>query len=132
MVTGTRSLDMMLYAIRLGPTFYWNFTKDLSASIGVGPAMGIVSAEYKYDEVITTATSSVHNSGSFSEMDVVFGGDVNATLLYHTQDQARPVDIFISAQYMPLGNANFSQGGRDGQLNLSGQVYFSAGINWPF
>ncbi|MGC9941947.1 MAG: hypothetical protein ABSE48_08930 [Verrucomicrobiota bacterium] len=131
-VTGTRSLDMILYAIRLGPTFYWNITKDFSASFGVGPAMGIVSAEYKYDEVITTATSGVHNSGSFSGMDVVFGGDVNATLLYHTADEARPVDLYLTAQYMPLGSADFSQGGRDGRLNLSGAVYISAGVNWPF
>ena len=131
-VTGTRSLDMMLYAIRLGPTFSWDFSKNFSASAGVGPAMGIVSAEYKYDEVITTASSSTRNTGSFNGMDVVFGGDVNATLLYHTQDEARPVDLYISVQYMPLSSADFSQGGRDGRLDLAGQVYISAGVNWPF
>jgi hypothetical protein len=65
-------------------------------------------------------------------MDVVFGGNVNATLLYHTEDKARPVDLYISAQYMPLGSADFSQGGRDARLDLSGQIYISAGVNWPF
>ncbi len=131
-VTGSRSLDMMLYAIRLGPTFTWDFSKDFSASVGVGPAMGIVSAEYKYNEIISTSNSSTRSTGSFTGLDVVFGGDVNATLLYHTQDKSRPVDIYISAQYMPLGSADFSQGGRDGRVNLSGQVYISAGVNWPF
>jgi hypothetical protein len=131
-VTGTRSLDMMLYAIRLGPTFYWDFTRNLTASVGIGPALGIVSAEYKYDEVITTVNGSTRSSGSFSGTDVVFGGDVNATLLYHTADTARPVDLYLTAQFMPLGSADFSQGGRDGRVNLSGQVYISAGVNWPF
>ena len=131
-VSGSRSLDMMLYAIRLGPTFTWDFTKDFSASLGIGPAMGIVSAEYKYDETISTASSTTRSSGSFTGLDVVFGGDVNATLLYHMQDKGQPVDLYLSAQYMPLGSADFSQGGRDGRVDLSGQVYISAGVNWAF
>jgi hypothetical protein len=132
MVSGTRSLDMMLYAIRLGPTFYWDFARNFTVSLGVGPAMGIVSAEYKYNEVIQTANGSTLSSGSFSGTDVVFGGDVNATLLYHIRDEARPVDLYLTAQFMPLGSADFSQGGRDGRVDLSGQVYISAGFNWPF
>ena len=131
-VSGSRSLDSIVYAIRLGPTFYWDFAKNWSASLGAGPALGVVSAEYKYNEVITTASSSARNNGSFSGMDVVFGGNVNATLLYHTEYKARPVDLYISAQYMPLGSADFSQGGRDARLDLSGQIYISAGVNWPF
>jgi hypothetical protein len=131
-VSGTRSLDTILYGIRLGPTFYWDFANNWSASLGVGPAMGIVSAEYKYNEVIKTTTSTAFNSGSFSGLDVVYGGDVNATLFYHTADKKRPVDLYISAQFMPLGSADFSQGGRDAKLDLSGQIYISAGVNWPF
>ena len=131
-VSGTRSLDTILYGLRLGPTFYWDFANNWSASLGVGPALGIVSAEYKYNEVITTTSSTAQNNGSFHGLDVVYGGDVNATLYYHTSDKARPVDLYISAQYMPLGSADFSQGGRDAKLDLSGQVYISAGVNWPF
>jgi hypothetical protein len=131
-VTGTRKLDMMLYAIRLGPSFYWDLSQNVSMSVGAGPALGIVSAEYKYDEIVSSGGSSGHNVGSFDGMDVVFGGDFNATLMYHTEDKGKPVDLYISAQYMPLGSADFSSGGREGRLNLEGQVYLSAGINWPF
>jgi hypothetical protein len=131
-VSGTRSLDTILYGLRLGPTFYWDFANNWSASLGVGPAMGIVSAEYKYNEVVTTSTSSAQSNGSFHGLDVVYGGDVNATLFYHTADKKRPVDLYISAQFMPLGSADFSQGGRDAKLDLSGQIYISAGVNWPF
>jgi hypothetical protein len=41
-------------------------------------------------------------------------------------------DIYVGAQYMPMGDAAFSNGGREGRLNLGGQLYFSIGINWPF
>lgn len=131
-VSGSRSLDSILYAVRLGPTFYWDFAENWSVSLGAGPAVGVVSSEYKYNEVISTPISTSKNNGSFSGTDVVFGGDVNASLVYHTADKARPVDLYISAQYMPLGSADFSHGGRDARLDLSGQIYISAGVNWPF
>jgi hypothetical protein len=131
-VSGSRSLEAILYGFRLGPTLYWDISRDWSVSLGAGPAVGIVSGEYKYNEVITTASSSAPSSGSFNELDVVYGGAVNATLLYHTEDAARPVDLYLSAQYVNLGSADFNQGGRDAKLDLSGQIYISAGVNWPF
>ncbi len=133
-VSGSRSLDAILYGFRLGPTLYWDFARNWTVSLSGGPAVGLVSAEYSYNEVITTASagSSANSNGSFHGLDVVYGGYLNATLLYHTQDAARPVDLYLSAQYMPLGSADFNQGGRDASLDLSGQVYISAGVNWPF
>jgi hypothetical protein len=131
-VSGSRKLDAMLYAIRLGPTFYWNFSENLSMSAGIGPVLGVVSADYKYDEIITTGNGSSHNVGRFSSTDVIFGGNLNATLLYHTVDNGRPVDLYLSAEYMPMENASFSNGGREAKINLEGQIYFSAGVNWAF
>jgi hypothetical protein len=60
---------------------------------------------------------------------VACGGYVNGALMYHVQEDA---DIYIGAQYMPMGDATISGGGREGRLNLGGQLYFSVGINWPF
>jgi hypothetical protein len=129
MVTGTRQLDEMLYTIRLGPSFYWDLTDDFGMSLGAGPAVGIVNGNYKYNETITSGGVSAHNSGEFGTTDVIYGGYVNGTLMYHVLDNA---DFYLSAQYMPLGNASFSSGGRSAELNLGGQVYVSLGINWPF
>jgi hypothetical protein len=128
-VTGSHSLDVMLYNVRLGPTFYWDLGEHVGMELGAGPAVGIVSGDYKYDETITAANVSAHNTGSFGTTDVTFGGYVNATLMYHVENNA---DIYLGAQYMPMENADFSGSGRQAQLNLSGQVYISAGINWPF
>ncbi len=128
-VTGSRELDVMLYTFRLGPTFYWDLNRYLGMQLGAGPALGIVSGHYYYNETITTATSSTHNSGSFGFTDLTYGGYVNCTLLYHIINDA---DLYLGAQYMPMGNASFSSGGRSGKLDLGGQLYISAGINWPF
>jgi hypothetical protein len=128
-ITGKHSLDVMLYTLRLGPTFYWDLTDHLSLSLGAGPAIGIVSGDYKYDEIITAGGVSANNSGRIGGTDFVYGGYVNATVLCHVVDNG---DIYAGVQFMPMSNATISGGGRMGRLNLGGQLYFSVGINWPF
>ena len=88
-----------------------------------------MSGDYKYDETINTGNGGTPNSGRISGTDFVYGGYVNATVLCHVMDNA---DIYAGAQFMPMSNATISGGGREGRLNLGGQVYFTVGINWPF
>jgi hypothetical protein len=131
-VAGSHSLNVDLYTIRLGPSFFWDVTERVGVSLGAGPAVGIVDGNYSYSEVITAGGVSSHNSGRVDGTEVVFGGYVNAAVMYHVQDLGRNADFYVSLQYMPMGDATLGSGGRDGQLNLGGQVYISAGINWPF
>jgi hypothetical protein len=128
-VTGTHQLDVMVYALRLGPSFYWDLNEYLGLSLGAGPAVGLVSGNYKFNEIVSTGGVSTHNNGEFNSTQVVYGGYVNGTLLYHVINDA---DFYLSAQYMPLGSTTFSDAGREGKLNLGGQIYVSLGINWPF
>ncbi len=127
-LTGSRTLDVMLYTVRLGPSVYWDLNEDWGLSAGAGPAVGIVSGNLKYNETITT-TTSITSKGQVDGTDVVYGGYVNAMLMYHVEENG---DLYLGVQYMSLGNATISGGGRSGQLNLGGQVYITAGINWPF
>jgi hypothetical protein len=129
-LNGSHTLEVMLYTVRLGPSVYWDLNENFGLSASVGPAIGIVSGDYKYDEIVSAGGVSARNHGQFGATDVVYGGYVNATLLYHVPNEK--ADIYIGAQFMSLGNANFSGGGREASLKLGGQVYISAGINWPF
>lgn len=128
-VIGSHTLDVMLYTVRLGPSFYWDLTDHLGMSLGAGPAIGIVSGNYKYNEIITAGNVSAHNQGQIDGTKLVYGGYANAALMYHVTDNG---DIFVGAQYMPMSDATISGGGREGRLNLGGQLYFSVGISWPF
>lgn len=128
-VSGSRELDEILYTVRFGPSFYWDLTEDFGMSLGAGGAVGIVNGNYQYNELVTSGGVSARNSGEFSTTDVIYGGYANGTLTYHVLNNA---DIYLSAQYMPLGNASFSNGGRQAELNLGGQIYVSLGVNWPF
>jgi hypothetical protein len=128
-ITGSRTLDVILYTFRLGPTLYWDLNQRLGLTLGGGPALGLVSGHLDYDETITTATTTTRNKGRIDGTDVVYGGYVNATLTYHVEDNG---DFYLGFQYMPLGDATISGDGREGKLNLGGQMYITAGINWPF
>jgi len=128
-VSGTRQLDEVLYTLRFGPSFYWDLTEDFGMSLGAGGAVGVVNGNYQYNEIVTAGGVSARNSGSFGTTDVIYGGYANGTLMYHVLNNA---DFYLSAQYMPLGNASFSNGGRQAEMNLGGQIYVSLGVNWPF
>src|SRR5260221_13432074 len=118
----------MLYTFRLGPTFYWDLTDRIGMSLGAGPAVGMVTGDYKYNEVITANGVSSRNNGKFGTTDFVFGGYVNATVLCHVMDNA---DIYVGAQYMALGNANFSGGGLQAQLDLCRLLFTSPRTTSP-
>jgi len=128
-VAGSQELDVMVYALRLGPSFYWDLDEYLGFAFGAGPAVGLVSGNYKFNETVSAGGISSPNHGEFSSTKLTYGGYVNGTLLYHVINDA---DFYLSAQYMPMGSTTFNDGGREGKLNLGGQVYISLGISWPF
>ncbi|HLP75572.1 MAG TPA: hypothetical protein VK327_01530 [Candidatus Paceibacterota bacterium] len=124
--TGTETLDVSLFAFRVGPSLFFDLSDKFGLAVGAGPAFGFISGDYKFDETISTSTRS---HGQFGVSDFVFGGYVNATLTYHATLNG---DFYLGAQYMPLGKASLGNGSRQATLDLSGAVLISAGINWPF
>ena len=77
---------MTLYNFRLGPTLYWNLHRRWAVNVSAGPALGIVAGDYKFDETdILSTGGTVHTSGKFGKIDLVYGGYANGNLLYHLQ-----------------------------------------------
>ena len=132
-ITGTHTLDTMLYAMRLGPSLYWDIGQKFGVYATAGPAIGLTSGNFEYDETITynpgSGTITAHNHGEINGTSLIYGGYVNATFVYHVVEGG---DFYLGGQFMPMSSATFSSGGRSGKLDLSGQVYITAGINWPF
>lgn len=127
---GEHTLDVSLFTFRLGPSLFLDLHPRVGLAIGAGPALGFIAGDYEFDDLISIeGGDEVRSRGSFGVSDLVYGGYVNATLTYHATLNG---DFYISAQYMPLGSAEFIQGGRSAKLDLSGAIYLSGGINWPF
>jgi hypothetical protein len=129
-VTGSRSVDVSLYNFRLGPTFYWDLSRRLAVQASGGFALGLVSGDYRFDETILLADGSLStNNGRIGSTDTLYGGYVNAMLIYHVQPNA---DLFLGAQFMSLGTSTIGGEGRQARLDLGSGIYVSAGINWQF
>ena len=128
-VSGQRKLDLQLYTFRVGPTVSWDFCKHLGVFAGLGPAIGILNGNYDFSENIVTAGGTAVNSGRIGMTKIVYGGYLNADLVYHAMDHG---DVYIGAQFMPLSSSTVSGMGREARVDLSGTVQFSAGFNWPF
>lgn len=128
-LTGTRTLSSRLYTFRLGPWIYWDLNQRVGLSLGVGPALGLAQNTLTYHETIAYSGGTAVNSGSQHSWAFIYGGYVNGTLIFHAPEKA---DIFVGAQYMPMSDVEVSGGGRRAQLDLGGQIYLSAGVNWSF
>ncbi len=129
-VNGKRSLDVDVYIFRLGPTLFWDLNPRWAVSVSAGPAVGLVSGDLEFNETLSLSDGSTAiNSGKISGTDVIFGGYLNGTILFHVEEHG---DFYLSAQYMPMSKTSISDTGRQATLNLSGGLFISAGVNWPF
>ncbi len=129
-VPGKRTLDTILYTFRLGPSVYYDLSRRVGLMASAGGALGLMSGDLKFDETVHLPDgSSTVNKGSIGGTDVVFGGYVSASAIFHIVSHG---DVYVSAEFMPMGNPKIDEPGRGAELDLSGAVYFSAGFNWSF
>jgi len=129
-VNSRQELDLDLYTLRLGPMVHWELSDHFALDLSGGFAFGALNGEFNYSDRINVADgSTANNSGSNSSTEWVYGGYISAAAMYHVEEHG---DLYIAMQYMPLGETTFSGAGRGASLDLSGAVYFSVGINWPF
>lgn len=130
-LTSKQTLDVSLYAFRLGPTLHWELHPRIAVAVSAGGAFGIVAGDLDFDDTIVLdgGQGTVRFRGGTGSTEFVYGGYVGGTLMYHAVPNG---DFYIGFQYMPLTSATFSGGGREAELDLSGSLYFTAGLNWPF
>ncbi|MFO1487833.1 MAG: hypothetical protein U1F65_05085 [Verrucomicrobiota bacterium] len=128
-ISGSRTLDVNFFALKLGPTIFWDVTPYIGLSLGAGPAVGFISGDLRFNETILFSGAASQNTGSIGSSEITYGGYVNATVTFHT---VRNGDFYVGAQYMPMGRAKMGNRSRQADLDLRGQIYVMAGINWPF
>ena len=129
-LSGSQTLDLNLYNFRLGPTLQWELHPRIAVAVSACAAFGIVGGGLKYNETLAFSDgTTANNSGEVGDTQFVYGGYLSGTFLFHAVQNG---DIYLGFQYMPMSSATFSGDGREGTLDLTGALYISAGINWPF
>jgi hypothetical protein len=129
-LTGSRTLEGLLYTFRLGPTVRWEFWPRWTLNGSAGGALGIFDAEYRFNESISaTPTSSVNNKGKFGSTDLKYGGYAGAAVMYDTGNYW---EAYLGAYFISLQDGKISSGGREATMHLGAAVSITAGINWTF
>jgi hypothetical protein len=129
-VSGSRSLEGILYSFRLGPMLRWEFYPRWTLNASGGGALGIFDATYKFDETISaSANSGAHNKGKFGTTDVLYGGYAGAIVMWDSGDDW---ELYLGAHFMSLQDGKISSGGREATMHLDAAIYITAGINWSY
>ena len=127
-ISGSRTLDVTLYNLRLGPTLFWELSPRVGVGVSAGGAFGVVSGDYKFAER-PAGSQGAFATGKFGQTDVVFGGYASGIATYRIEDHG---DLYLGLQFMSMTDSTFRQGGREGKLGLGAAFYITAGVNWPF
>lgn len=128
-LSASREIDAMLYNLRLGPNFHWDLNHHWAIEAMGGFALGLADGEYSYDEQLLSGTGTSSTSGNIRQTSWLYGGYAGILTQVHVEENAY---FYGSAQFMTLGNVEFSSGGRQAKLRLDQGIYFSLGFTWLF
>jgi len=128
-LSASREIDVMLYNFRIGPHFHWDLNRHWSIEAMGGFAFGLANGKYSYDERVNTGTGQSSTSGDIGQTSWLYGGYAGVLTQVHVERNAY---FYGSAQFMSLSNVEFSEGGRQAELQLDQGIYFSLGFTWLF
>ena len=130
LITGERTLDAQVYALRAGPYYEFSFSRRWSGRLGGGVAVAVADTSYSYHETITFGSGLVVNhAGSSSGVEFQAGGYLEGKLLYAITPR---MSLYAGAQYEYLGTFSRSAGSEQAQLDMSSAVYVLLGVQWDF
>lgn len=127
-LTADREIDATLYNLRLGPVIHYDFNRYLSVELTGGLATGLVDGAYRYVERRQSGDTTLAR-GHINATDWLYGGYAGVTTKVLIEQNAY---LYGSAQWMTLGQVEFSGQGRSAELRLDQGLYFSVGFTWIF
>jgi hypothetical protein len=130
LITGARTLDAQVYALRAGSYYEYLLGKRWSGRLGGGLVLGVADIQYSYNETITYGGGqAVNNSGSSSGAEFNAGGYLEGKVLYAMTPRT---SLFAGAQYEYLGTFSHTAGSEQAQLDMTTTVYVLFGVQLSF
>jgi len=130
LITGQRTLDAQMYALRAGPYYEFALGKRWTGRVGGGVALALTESQYSYNETLTFGGgTSISSSGASSGAVFLPGGYAEAKLLFALDDQ---ISVFAGAHYEYFGSFTRNAGNEQAQLDTSGGVDVLFGVEVDF
>ena len=128
--SGSRSLDVDIYGLRLGPYLEIPLGGRFKASLSGGLSLAEINSTFQFNETIhldSTLLPSTRGSGSHN--DFLAGGYVEGNISYALNPST---GVFAGVQFQDLGKYTHSENGRDAVLDLSKSLFVTLGISYSF
>lgn len=130
LITGWRTLDAQVYALRAGPYYEYLFGKRWSGRLGGGLALAVADTKYSFNETIHFGGGQTINNADSSEgAEFQAGGYLEGKLLYALTPRT---SLFAGAQYEYLGTFSRAAGNEQAQLDMSSGVSVLFGVQLNF
>lgn len=129
-VTVASGLDAAIYGFRLGPYLDVPLSRCLLLTFSAGLAVTIVDGEYSYSESYRTpGGTTLGSAGRGSETDTLVGGFVGAQL---SLKLGKHVNAVTGFQYQGTDSYKIKAGNKEAEVDFSGALYWSCGVNFSF
>lgn len=129
-VTGQRTLEAQIYALRTGVFYEHSFWKRLSVQFSGGLAFAVVDGRYSFNENVAFGSGTViQRKARSSGTDFLVGGYVDGKLLYALTPRTQ---LYTGVQYENLGNYSRTTAGERAQLKLDAAVNILFGVQFRF
>lgn len=128
-ITGSRGLEADMFQFRIGPLIRWEMAPRWTLNGSVGGALALVDANYVFDEIISSGTTTAPNKGKFGDLETVYGGYAGAVVMY---DSGHFWEAYLGAHFLTMSDAEVTSPGRSARIDFSAAIFLTAGINWSF
>jgi hypothetical protein len=130
LITGQRTLDAQVYALRAGPYYEFAIGNGWSGRLGGGLAVAVADMQYTYSETIFFGGGAgVSNAGSSEDTSFQAGGYLEGKLLFAVTPAT---SLFAGVQYENLGTFSHKTGNEQAQLDMSSTINVLLGVQFNF
>jgi hypothetical protein len=129
-ISDHRRYEADLWGFRLGPYVEIPLNHRLSVAASAGLAVGVLNGNAVWRQTVSLESGgTTSNSGQGNDCDVLWGGYVEANVIYKLNEHWSAVG---GAQYQNLDNYTHTFGGRKVAIDLSKSFFVTIGVGYSF
>jgi len=127
--TGSRRLDANLFGLRIGPYIELPLSPKWTVGLNGGLALVMVESNFRFNETVSYSNTSLIQSGSKSDTDLLPGGYIEGNIAYQLN---KSVSLQAGVQFQDVGDFTQKVNGKKATLHLTSGLLFTLGANYSF
>ena len=126
-VTVDSTFNAKIYGARLGPYFDWHLNRHITFSHSAGLSVSIIDGKFRY--TVSNPMENVTSTGQVDGLTILPGGYIKAQTSIRL---FRSLSMVIGGQFQSCDTYQLTIGNKQAEIDLSQQLYYTAGFCWSF